>query len=113
MTDDLMLVKFQFFKDIVSTLFNSIKFQIDASTMPFLAGLLERFLCQVMKMFLGAGAVDEATSSYKLIKIDLDKKEISCLLTLSSSLLLLNHFWLQVKLVQHKNKSSRSRALPF
>ena len=68
--------------------------------MPFLPGLLERNLCQVMKIFLLAAVVDEATSPYKLIKIDLGKKETFLLF---DSLLLLNHFWLQVKLVQHKN----------
>ena len=62
MTDDLMLVKFQFFKDIVSVLsFYLTKFQTDAPTMPFLPGLLERNLRQLMKMFLLAAAVDEAT----------------------------------------------------
>ena len=43
--------------------------------MPFLPGLLERNLRQVMKMFLRAAVLDEASSPYKLIKIDLEKKE--------------------------------------
>ena len=103
MTDDLMLMKFQFFKKIASVVSVDLtKFQTDAPTMLFLPGLLERNLCQVMKMFLRAAVVDDATSLYKLIKIDLEKK-ISWLLTLSNSLLLLNYFWLQVKLVQQKN----------
>ena len=62
MTDDLMLVKFQFFKDIASVLsFYLTKFQTDAPTMPFMPGLLERNLRQVMKMFLRAAVIDKAT----------------------------------------------------
>ena len=53
------------------------KFQTYAPTMPFLPGLLERNLCQVMKMFLHAAVVEEATLLYKLIKIDLDKKYLA------------------------------------
>ena len=41
--------------------------------MPFLPGLLKRNLRQVMKMLLRAAV---ATSPYKLIQIDLEKKEI-------------------------------------
>ena len=76
MTDYLMLVKFQFFKGIASVLsFYLTKFQTDAPTVSSLPGLLERNLRQVMKMFLRAAVVDEATLPYKLIKIDLEKKE--------------------------------------
>ena len=37
--------------------------------MPFLPDLFERNLHQVVKIFLYAAVVDEATSPYKLIKI--------------------------------------------
>ena len=104
MIDDLMLVKFHFFKDIASVLsFYLTKFQTDAPTMPFLPSLLDRNLRQVMKMFLRAAVVDETTHHANRSRSILKRNKISCPLTLSSSLLLLNHFWLQVKLAQHKN----------
>ena len=43
--------------------------------MPFLPGVLERNLRQLLKMFLHAAVVDEATTPYKLIKLDLQKKD--------------------------------------
>ena len=54
--------------------------------MPFLPGVLERNLRQLLKMFLHAAVVDEATTPYKLIKLDLQKKTVSCCMTLLSSL---------------------------
>ena len=38
--------------------------------MPFLSGVLERNLHELMKMFLCAAVVDEATTPYKLTKLD-------------------------------------------
>ena len=74
--DSLILVKFQFFKDIASILSSYlVKFQTDAPIMPFVSGVLEGTLRQLMKMFLHKTVVDEATTPYKLMKSDLEKKE--------------------------------------
>ena len=92
MTNNLMLMKFQFFKDSVSTKFYLTKFQTDAQNMPFRSGLLVRNLGQVMKMFF--------TCSF-LMFFDQDRsweeKKFIAFLTLLRFLLLLNHFWFQLK----------------
>ena len=83
--------------------FSRTKFQGDVPTMPFLSGILEKNLCQLMKMFLRAAFVDEATTPYKLIKLDLQKKDNFLPMTLLSSQRQLKYFWHHLKQVQHKN----------
>ena len=55
---------------------------------------------QLMKMFLRAVVVDEATTPYKMIKLILKRKKISSRMTLLSSLRQLKHFWHHQKQVQ-------------
>ena len=79
--------------------------------MPLLSRVLEGNLRQLMKMFAREAVVDEATTPYKLLNLDLEEKEtflpynsvISCLQQLK-------HFWHHLKQVQRKNLSSKSFA---
>lgn len=72
--------------------------------MPFLSGVLERNLCQLMKMFLHAAVVDEVTTPYKLIKLNLQKKDSFFLYDTVKLPMQRKYFKHHLKQLQHKFK---------
>ena len=79
-TDNLMDVKIQFFKEIASMLSSYLnRFQTipNAPTLPIASDVLEGKLRQFMKMVLRRSVVDEADTLCKLIQFDLGKEENS------------------------------------
>ena len=75
-TDPLMLIKLHFFKFIASILSPFLHhFQTPKSMILFLSTELDATLRQVMSLFLRQQVIEEATTPYKLLKIDLGKRE--------------------------------------
>ena len=70
-SDPLMKVKFQFFKDLASHMEVFIqKYQTDDPMMQFLSDDLEAILRWLMKMFLKGNILEEAVTPFKLVKIE-------------------------------------------
>ena len=75
-TDPLILIKVHFFKFTASILSPFLRrFQTPKSMIPFLSTELDATLRQVMSLFLRRQVIEEATTPYKLLKIDLGKRE--------------------------------------
>ena len=75
-TDPLMLIKLYFFKFIASILSPFLcHFQMPKLMILFLSTELDAALRQVMSLFLRQQVIEEATTPYKLLKIDLGKRE--------------------------------------
>ena len=75
-TDPLMLIKLHFFKFIASILSPFLRrCQTPKPMIPFLSTELDATLRQVMSLFLRRQVIEEATTPYKLLKIDLGKRE--------------------------------------
>ena len=74
-----MIVKFNVLKGLVSKL-NAllVKFQTDSPMIPFMSDVLEVLPHSFMKRFVLTAKLEEANTSYKLIKLDLDCQEIFC-----------------------------------
>ena len=71
-----MLIKLHFFKFIASILSPYLRrFQTPKPMILFLSTELDATLRQVMSLFLRRQVIEEATSPYKLLKIDLEKRE--------------------------------------
>ena len=68
-----MIVKFNVLKGLVSKL-NAllVKFQTDSPMIPFMSDVLEVLPHSFMKRFVLTAKLEEANTSYKLIKLDLD-----------------------------------------
>ena len=72
-TDKLMKFKFQMFNDLASILNTFlVSFQTDAPMIPFMSDAVEKIMRRLMKMFLLTSVVENASTPYKLIKIDVD-----------------------------------------
>ena len=75
--DKLMLSKMQFFHDIARILREFLLyFQTDNPMMPFMSDVLEKILLRIMKMFVLKEVLKEASTVYKLIKIDINDQNI-------------------------------------
>ena len=75
-TDPLMLIKLHFFKFIASILSPFLRrFQTPKPMIPFLSTELDATLRQVMSLFVWWQIIEEATTPYKFLKIDLGKRE--------------------------------------
>ena len=75
-TDPLMLIKLHFFKFIASILSPFLRcFQMPKPMIPFSSTELDATLRRVMSLFLRRQVIEEATTPYKLLKIDLGKRE--------------------------------------
>ena len=74
-------VKLHFFKHVAFILKEFlICFQTDRPMIPFLAASLDQTLRRTMKKFVSTKVLEEASTPYKLIKVDLSKKDV-CLPT--------------------------------
>ena len=72
--DRVMLAKFHFFKFVASIFKNYLtSFQTDNPMLPFLS--VEKIMRRLMNMFVKKEVLEEANTAYKLIKLDLSKKE--------------------------------------
>ena len=68
-----MIVKFNVLKELASKLnVFPVKFQTDSPMIPFISNVLETLLCSLMKRFVLMAKLEEANTTYKLIKLDLD-----------------------------------------
>ena len=75
-TDPRMFIKLHFFKFIALILSPFLcRFQMPKPMIPFLSTELDATLRQVMSLFLRRQVIQEATTPYKLLKIDLGKRE--------------------------------------
>lgn len=75
--DETMLAKFHFFKHIASLLQEFlVSFQTDKPMVPFLATSLENVLRKLMKKFVSPHILEEENTPYKLVKLDLSKKDV-------------------------------------
>ena len=74
--DSLMLVKMQFFKHIINILQTYLtRFQSDAPYIPFINDKMVQLFTKIIRYFLKRNLLEEARSDYKLINIDVAKKE--------------------------------------
>ena len=72
--DRVMLAKFHFFKFVASIFKNYLtSFQTDNPMLPFLS--VEKIMRRLMNMFVKKEVLEEANTAYKLIKLDVSKKE--------------------------------------
>ena len=68
-----MIVKFNFLKELTSKLnVFPVKFQTDSPMILFISNVLETLLRSLMKRFVLMAKLEEANTTYKLIKLDLD-----------------------------------------
>ena len=71
-----MLVKMQFFKDITTILQTYLtQVQSDAPLVPFVNDEMVQLFTKIMRYFVKRNVLEEAGSDYKLIIIDVAKKE--------------------------------------
>jgi hypothetical protein len=74
--DKLVIAKLQFFRDVALRLKNYlVPFQTDSPMLPFLNDTLEGMLRKLLSVFIRKEVLDSASTSYKLIKLDVEKKE--------------------------------------
>ena len=70
-------VKLYFFKHFASILKEFLVcFQTDRPMLPFLAASLDQTLRRIIKKFVSTKVLEEASTPYKLIKVDLSKKDL-------------------------------------
>ena len=76
--DSLVFVKIEFFKDIVYVLQTYlIQFQSDAPLFPFINNELVQLCTKIKQFFMKRNVLKEASSDFKLINIDVTRKENS------------------------------------
>ena len=74
--DQFMIIKFHFFKDIAHHLQTFFKgFQTDAPMVPLMSDTLETLVRRFLKMFMKNTIVDDASTPYQLIKINVNDKD--------------------------------------
>ena len=72
--DSLMLVEIQFFTSVFQTCL--IQFQRDVLLVPFINNEMVQLFTKIMRFFIKQSMLKEASSDYKLMTIDVIKKEI-------------------------------------
>ena len=74
--DQFMIIKFHFFQDIADHLQTFLKdFQTGVPMLPIISDTLETLVRRFLKMFIKNAIVDNATTPYKLIKINVNDKD--------------------------------------
>ena len=74
--DQFMIIKFHNFKDIADHLQTFLKgFQTDAPMVLLLSDTLETLVRRFFRMFIKNTIVDDASTPYQLIKIDVNDKD--------------------------------------
>ena len=74
--DPTVVIKFQFFQDLVNKLEVFLKdFQTDHQMLPFLNDLFGNLACRLLLMFIKSKIIEDAVTDYDLTKIGLQKKE--------------------------------------
>ena len=76
-TDLLMTAKFHFFKHVASIFQEFLElFQTDKPMVPFLSISLEKVFGRLLKKFVSSELLEEVNTPYKLVTLDLSKKDV-------------------------------------